>query len=88
MTNVLVVNYDLRAPGRNYEALWTRLIAWRATRVLKSTWIIKANSTPAALRDDLQRYVDKNDGLLIGSMSEWAWSNVEAGSDQSLRNAA
>jgi CRISPR/Cas system-associated endoribonuclease Cas2 len=73
------ISYDLRAPGRNYDSLYKRLAAWRAVRVLKSVWIIEAaNTTAEAIRDDLAKYIDANDGLLVCTMTgEAAWRNLE-----------
>lgn len=77
------LDYDLRKPGRNYEALYKRLAEWRAIRVLKSTWVLESTSTAAAIRDDLTKYMDQNDGLLVtGLTGEAAWRNLEGTSDQ------
>jgi hypothetical protein len=77
------VSYDLRKPGRNYEALYTRLADWKAVRVLQSVWIIETASTSESIRDDLAKYIDANDGLLVtGLTGEAAWKNLEGTSDQ------
>jgi len=80
------VGYDLRAPGRNYDNLYKRLADWRAVRVLKSEWIIEAgNSSAAAIRDDLVKHIDGNDGLLVVTMTgESAWQKLDGTSDQYL----
>jgi CRISPR/Cas system-associated endoribonuclease Cas2 len=80
------VSYDLRVPGRNYDTLYMRLAAWQAVRALKSVWIIEADSTTAAaIRDDLAKYIDSNDGLLVCTMTgEAAWQKLEGNSDAFL----
>lgn len=80
------ISYDLRAPGRNYDSLYMRLAAWRAVRVLKSVWIIEADSTTAAaIRDDLAKYIDANDRLLVCTMTgEAAWQKLEGTSPDFL----
>ena len=76
-------SYDLRKPGRNYEPLYKRLADWRAVRVLQSVWIIETNSSAATIRDDLAKYLDANDGLLVtGLTGEAAWQKLEGMSDQ------
>lgn len=81
------VSYDLRKPGRNYEPLWSRLREWRAVRVLESFWIVPDASSAAALRDDLIRHIDSNDGLLVaGVTGEMAWQKLQGSSDQFLRS--
>jgi hypothetical protein len=63
-----------------------RFADWRAVRVLKSEWIIEAsNSSASAIRDDLVKYIDGNDGLLVVTMTgEAAWQKLEGTSDQYL----
>jgi hypothetical protein len=79
------VSYDLRKPGRNYESLWKRLGEWGATRVLQSVWIIDRQTTAVQIRDDLQRHMDDNDGILVtGLTGESAWRHLETNSDRSL----
>jgi hypothetical protein len=77
------VDYDLRKPGRNYEPLYKRLADWRAVRVLKSTWVMETTSNATTIRDDLAKYIDSNDGILVtGLTGEAAWKNLEGASDQ------
>lgn len=70
------VSYDLLAPGKDYQKLYDRLAALGGKRVLYSQWMLKGQFTAEQLRDDLNRYIDTNDRLLVicvtdGSM---AWS--------------
>ncbi|MGE3991146.1 hypothetical protein [Pseudorhodoplanes sp.] len=75
------VNYDLRKPGRNYDNLYKRLAEWRAVRVLKSAWIIETQATAVAIRDDLAKHIDANDGLLVTGMTgEAAWQQLDGNS--------
>ena len=83
---VYQVNYDLRQPGRNYQPLWDRLKAWGAVRALESCWIVPVAASAETLRDDLARYIDSNDGLLVSGMTgETAWRGLKPGSDQLLK---
>jgi hypothetical protein len=83
---VYAVSYDLRKPGQNYQPLWDRLRQWKAIRALESFWLIEANAnSAAAIRDDLRKYIDDNDRLLVAALSgEAAWHNLKEGSDQFL----
>jgi hypothetical protein len=84
---VYVVNYDLRKPGRNYQPLWDRLGAWHAVRGLESMWFITTTSTADQLREDLQNYVDANDGLFVAALvGRCAWFNLSGNSAQHLLN--
>lgn len=76
MQKLYSVSYDLLSPGKDYQKLYDRLSALGGRRVLYSQWMTKGAFTAEQLRDDLRRYVDANDRLLVicvtdGSM---AWS--------------
>lgn len=79
------VSYDLRKPGRNYDSLYSRLADWKAARALQSVWIIETDNSAVAIRDDLAKHIDANDGLLVtGLTGEAAWQRLEGTSDQYL----
>ena len=64
--SVLVVGYDLRAPGRNYDDLYAAIKSYPAwCHALGSMWFIDTNSNPASIRDDLGRHIDSNDQLYV-----------------------
>lgn len=78
--NLHSVSYDLLTPGKDYATLYTRLQGLGARRVLFSQWMLKSTMTAVQLRDDLKRYIDSNDRLLVinttdGSM---AWTTLQA----------
>jgi hypothetical protein len=86
--SVYTVNYDLRQPGRNYQPLWDRLGQWGGVRALESLWIVNTTTSAEALRDDLRRYMDANDGILVASIGDqWASFNVNSASVPLLRAA-
>lgn len=62
------INYDLKAPNRNYEELYEeikRSPTFKWWHYLESTWIIMTNETPNQIWNRLAKHVDKNDYLLI-----------------------
>jgi hypothetical protein len=75
----LLVGYDLKQPGRDYEPLYAKLRSqsswWHA---LDSTWMVRTESTPLALRDELSALVDANDVLLVMDVTNdpAAWRNL------------
>jgi hypothetical protein len=75
---VYKVSYDLLQPGQNYEGLYERLRQYNAVRIMLSEWVIRTNTLKAAdIRDDLRRYIDTNDRLLVvGLTGEAAWSGL------------
>jgi hypothetical protein len=60
------INYDLKAPGRNYQDLYAEIkksqLWWH---YLESTWIIVTNETPDQVWARLAPKIDKNDYLMI-----------------------
>jgi len=62
---VYLVTADFRPPGRNYERFYARLRAWGAIRALESVWFIEAPDPAASLKDDLGKFVDAKDGLIV-----------------------
>ena len=71
-----LLTYDLIAPGRNYQTLWSELGRFSATRVLLSTWVFRRlNTTCVGLREHFKRFVDGNDRLLIIDISDENWAS-------------
>lgn len=74
----MLISYDLRKPGRNYQPLYARLEAWGAKRVLESVWVLTPNASEKEVGDDLLKYMDANDGILVvGLNGAAAWANVQ-----------
>ncbi len=63
---VLLITYDLRKPGKNYQALYNEIKAsgtwWHH---LESVWMIETQSTPEAWYNQLAQHLDAGDHLLI-----------------------
>ena len=74
-----LITYDLNSPGQNYNDLYT-VIKGLGTwwHCLDSTWIIKSNLTAVQIRDSLSAKIDKNDSLLVASISSAAWKGFSA----------
>jgi hypothetical protein len=72
-----LVSYDLDKPPQkaDYHPLIARIKEWGGERILYSEWLVRANTTAAALRDDLKRFIDSSDGLVVLALTgEAAWS--------------
>jgi len=60
------INYDLKAPNRDYSGLYEAIKANYAWwHYLESTWIIVTQEAPAQIFDKLKPHIDNNDSLLI-----------------------
>ena len=78
--SVYIVTYDLRAPGRNYDALYDALNSFESCHCLESVWFIDSQHDSKAIRDHLQQFIDKNDGLFVGQISRnWAGVSMACG---------
>ena len=72
------IDYDLRKK-RNYQALYDELAKFNATHVLESTWCFERVETDAMnLRDHFMQFIDKDDGLCVTQVRDWATWNVNA----------
>ncbi len=72
-----LVSYDLDKPGQDYPALIKRLEEFLAKRILFSQWLMVHTATPEAIRNDLQRFIDKNDRILVVELkNHGAWQRL------------
>ncbi len=74
-----IVTYDLSAPGRDYKRLFDYLKTYTYAHVVESVWVIKTYKSAVTLRDEIKRYVDSNDKVLvIKTTREAAWLGLSA----------
>lgn len=73
-----IVEYDLRQPGRDYDALYNAIKGYGTwAHVTESTWFIKTDETCVQVRDKLMELMDNNDRLFVGELSGTAaWRNT------------
>ena len=62
---VLLITYDLNAPGKDYNDLLTTIRSYDWARLSESSYAIGTNASPQAIFDKLQPYLDRNDNLYI-----------------------
>ncbi len=81
MTRTIQINYDLRAPGRNYQPLYDYIKSFGAyDPLLESLWLVRTTKTASDVRDDLMRLVDTNDRVAVFDVtnSDWATNFKDA----------
>jgi hypothetical protein len=72
-----MVSYDLDKPGQNYPALIKRLQEFLAQRILFSQWLMVHTASPEAIRNDLQRFMDANDRIIVSELKNHAaWQGL------------
>ena len=70
------LDYDLRRQ-RNYQALYDELARFNAVRMLESSWCFNRSNTSAVnLRDHFKKFIDSDDGLVVGEVTNWATYKV------------
>lgn len=75
----LLVAYDLKKVGQNYECITKKLKAYTTHWHMQgSVWIIQTNETPAQVRDKLRACLDANDNLFVARLGETAWEGFDA----------
>lgn len=84
----MIIEYDLCAPGRNYDGLHKVIKAYGVwAHITESTWFIKTNESCAQVRDKLKAHMDKNDRIFVAELTGTAaWRNVICDSEYLKKN--
>lgn len=83
---IYAINYDLKRPGQNYEALYEAIRSCGAWwHHLGSTWLVDTSLNAKGIWDRLAPHVDKNDFVLVIGVTgdyqgwlpkdAWEWLN-------------
>jgi hypothetical protein len=83
-----MISYDLRVQGRDYKAVGEAIqrLAKNFTRPLQSVWVVRSQFSATAIRDELKKHVDSNDGILVLSIDrDWATYNPAQNSAEWLK---
>jgi len=86
---VILVTYDLKAPGRNYQGVHDYLKTFTHCKKMESVWLLDTAKTPAVIRDGLKSKIDANDITFVVKITQsWAASNFGCGDwlNDSARN--
>jgi len=60
------INYDLKAPGRDYNKLYEAIKAsGKWWHYLESTWLVVSNESSQQVWDRIAQSIDENDSVLI-----------------------
>jgi hypothetical protein len=71
---VLLITYDLKAPGRDYTGLYEAIKSSKTWwHHLDSVWIIQTAATPRQWYDHLKPHLDANDLMLIIEVKDNSW---------------
>lgn len=67
---MLIFNYDMNTPGKNYQGLYDFLNKLDSIRAMDSVWLIKTSNSAETFYDQVNKYFDKNDYLLVSKFNE------------------
>lgn len=77
---IILVTYDLRKPGRNYEPVYEYLKRFTYCHHLESVWLLDTNKSTEAIRDELKPKVDANDAFFVVRIQrDWGALNFGCG---------
>ena len=84
----MVIEYDLRSPGRNYDDLYAAIKGYdQWAHITESTWFIKTSLSCAQVRGRLSAVMDTNDRLFVAELvGTAAWHNVICDSNYQKSN--
>ena len=82
--NKIMVTYDLCGSNKNYSDLIDCLNGYPVcVKINKSSWLINTACDCVTVRDQLCKFIDKDDYLFVAKLTgEAAWHNVEDGHDK------
>ena len=78
-----LIIYELRTPGRNYEALYNTIKAYGTwAKITDGAWAIVTDSTATQIRDRLVQFIDSTDRIFVIKSGHYsAWRNVIGSND-------
>lgn len=78
-----IIIYDLRTPGRNYSSLYQAIKDYGTWgKISESAWAVVSSQNSVEIRDNLMKYLDSNDRLMVvRSGQDAAWVNAMASKD-------
>ena len=84
----MIIEYDLRSPGRNYDELYKAIKSYGVwAHITESTWFIKTSESCVQVRDKLLAHMDGNDRIFVAALTGVAaWSNVLCNSEYLKKN--
>lgn len=73
---IVLVSYDLKKPGRNYEPVHEYLKRFTWCKGLESVWLLDTTTPTATIRDNLRALADENDAIFVTRLArDWAAFN-------------
>ena len=71
---VLMVTYDLRKQGRNYQGVFDYLKKFPHCKGMESVWLLDTTTSAETIREGLKQVTDANDIIFVAKLSG-AWAS-------------
>lgn len=84
---VLLVTYDLKKPGRNYQPVYDYLRKFVHCKGMESVWLLDTGLTTEQIRDALAGLVDANDKMFVVRLAR-TWNSWNYDCAQWLNDSA
>ncbi|TMV94200.1 hypothetical protein FGG78_03960 [Thioclava sp. BHET1] len=73
---IVLVTYDLKQPGRNYQPVYDYLKGFTYCKDLESVWLLDTQQSTSQIRDALKQRIDANDKVFVTKLArDWASFN-------------
>ena len=84
---IILVTYDLKQPGRNYEAVHAYLRGFTNCKGMESVWLLDTTTPCDAIREGVRTRADANDIVFVVRLQR-EWSSWNYGCAAWLNDAA
>lgn len=76
---IILVTYDLKAPGRDYAPVYSYLRRYTHCKCMESVWLLDTSSSCKQIRDDLKLIMDSTDVVFVSKLATKTWASVNYG---------
>ena len=75
---ILLVTYDLKQPGRDYEPVFKYLRQYTHCKKMESVWLLDTTNSTKTVRDHMKQVVDGNDIVFVVRLAQ-DWGSFNYG---------
>lgn len=72
---IILVTYDLMAPGKDYKPVHEYLRKYTYCKGLESVWLLDTTNSTESIRDNLKKLVDNNDKVFVTQIAR-SWASL------------
>lgn len=77
---IILVSYDLKAPGRNYQPVYDYMKTFTWCKGLESVYLLDTTTSTDTIRDEMRKRIDDNDVVFVTRLQrDWSSFNYYCG---------